>query len=340
MCYRYVKLRHCAIIKSLMKFYPLKFKPVFHYRIWGGERLKTHFDKNYKEDSIGESWEISAVPGSETLVENGVYAGKTINELVTDYHEDFIGKSVYQKYKGEFPLLIKFIDAKKPLSIQVHPNDQLAKERHNSFGKNEMWYIMPSFEDATITVGFNQEIDKESYQEHLKNNTLTDVLNEIKVSEGDAFYIPTGRIHAIGKGVVLAEIQQSSDVTYRIYDYDRKDAVTGKKRQLHTDHALDAIDFELQDSYHTDYDRKINQTNELINTPFFNSNFLQVQGNLKRDYSHLDSFVIYMCVKGNGTLIYDGTSYKLGFGECLLLPAGLALVQLEATHMELLEIYM
>ncbi len=323
-----------------MKFYPLKFKPLFHYRIWGGERLKTHFQKDYEQESIGESWEISAVPGSETRVCNGVYEGKSINDLIDDHNELFLGKSVYQKYQREFPLLIKFIDAKKPLSIQVHPNDQLAKERHNSFGKNEMWYIMPSFKDATITVGFNQKMDKDSYQEHLENNTLTEVLNEIPVKEGDAFYIPTGRIHAIGKGVVLAEIQQSSDVTYRIYDYDRKDAVTGEQRELHTDLALDAIDFEMQDAYHTHYDREINQTNELINTPFFNSNFLQIQGKLHRDYSQIDSFVIYMCVKGNGTLIYEKETYQLSYGECALLPAGLSEVQIESVNIELLEIYM
>jgi mannose-6-phosphate isomerase len=323
-----------------MKFYPLKFKPVFHYRIWGGVKLRTDLHKVYDQDSIGESWEISAVPESETVVEHGIYKGKTINELIKDFKADFLGEEIYQQYGGVFPLLIKFIDAKKPLSIQVHPNNKLARERHDSLGKNEMWYVMPSFKDATITVGFKEQIDKKLYQKHLDNNTITDVLNEFSVKAGDAFYIPTGRVHAIGAGVVLAEIQQSSDVTYRIYDYDRKDAKTGKKRELHTELALEAIDFKLHDTYHTEYSRKKNQPNELINSPYFKTNFLKIKGKQQRDLSQMNSFVIYMCVKGDASLIYEKETYCITQGECLLLPAGIEAVCFKATTAQLIEVYL
>lgn len=322
-----------------MKFYPLKFKPVFHYRIWGGDKLKTVFHKNYTEDSIGESWEISAVPGSETIVEDGVYKGKTINELIGAFKGEFLGEEVYEKYGDEFPLLIKFIDAQQPLSIQVHPNNKLARQRHDCLGKNEMWYIMPSDKEAKITVGFNKQLTPDSYQEHLKNNTLTDVLNEFPVKAGDAFYIPTGRVHAIGAGVVLAEIQQSSDVTYRIYDYDRNDIKTGVKRQLHTDLALDAIDFELHDTYQTKYTRKKNYPNKLINSPYFKTNFLKVKGSQKRNLSKINSFVIYMCVKGSASFIHKDESYSIKQGECLLLPAGIDQFDIEAMSCQLIEIF-
>ncbi|MEN8815719.1 MAG: type I phosphomannose isomerase catalytic subunit [Nonlabens sp.] len=323
-----------------MKFYPLKFKPVFHYRIWGGNKLKTVFHKDYKENSIGESWEISAVPGSETIVEEGIYQGRTINNLISEFKGDFLGEEVYKNYGDEFPLLIKFIDAQQPLSIQVHPNNALAKERHNCLGKNEMWYIMPSDKDAKITVGFNKQLTPDSYQEHLKNNTLTDVLNEFSVKAGDAFYIPTGRVHAIGAGVVLAEIQQSSDVTYRIYDYDRKDLKTGMKRELHTDLALDAIDFELHDNDQTDYTRKKNHLNKLIDSPYFKTNFLKVKGSQKRNLDEINSFVIYMCVKGSASFVYEGESYSIIQGECILLPAGIDKFNIEATAAQLIEIYL
>jgi mannose-6-phosphate isomerase len=323
-----------------MKFYPLKFKPVFHYRIWGGDKLKTVFHKDYMEDSIGESWEISAVPGSETIVEEGIYQGRTINNLVSEFKGDFLGEEVYKNYGDEFPLLIKFIDAQQPLSIQVHPNNALAKERHDCLGKNEMWYIMPSDKDAKITVGFNKQLTPDSYQEHLKNNTLTDVLNEFSVKAGDAFYIPTGRVHAIGAGVVLAEIQQSSDVTYRIYDYDRKDLKTGTNRELHTDLALDAIDFELHDSYKTKYTRKKNYPNKLIDSPYFKTNFLKVKGSQKRNLNEISSFVIYMCVKGNASFVYEEESYSIKLGECILLPAGIDNFNIEATAAQFIEIYL
>ncbi|MBL4938901.1 MAG: class I mannose-6-phosphate isomerase, partial [Lutibacter sp.] len=204
-----------------MKLYPLKFSPLFFYRIWGGDQLKTVLNKNYDEESIGESWEISDVDTNETVVSEGDLKGNTLKDLIKQFKGEFVGKRVYETLGNNFPLLIKFIDAKSPLSIQVHPNDSLAKERHNSFGKNEMWYVMQADNNAELVVGFNQDVAKERYTSHLNNSTLSKILNIEKVSKGDTFYIPTGRIHAIGAGVLLAEIQQTSNITYRIYDYDR-----------------------------------------------------------------------------------------------------------------------
>ncbi|WP_372747091.1 type I phosphomannose isomerase catalytic subunit, partial [Lutibacter sp.] len=236
-----------------MKLYPLKFSPVYSYRVWGGEKLKTVLNKNYNQESIGESWEISDVDENETLVSDGDLKGYSLKMLIKEFKGDFAGNNVYDQFGNDFPLLIKFIDAKTPLSIQVHPSNELAKERHNSFGKNEMWYVMEVEEDAELIVGFNKEVSKETYVNHLENTKLDELLNIEKVQKGDTFYIPTGRVHAIGAGVLLAEIQQTSNITYRIYDYDRVDFKTGEKRELHTEMALDAIDFKLYDTYKTTY---------------------------------------------------------------------------------------
>ena len=236
-----------------MKLYPLQFTPLFKYRIWGGEKLKTELNKHYNEENIGESWEISDVSGDETVVAKGVLKGNTLRDLTIEFKEDFVGKTVYEKFGEEFPLLIKFIDAKTPLSIQVHPSNEVAKMRHGSFGKNEMWYVMQADKDAELIVGFDEKIDTDSYKTHLENNTILDVMHHETVQKGDTFYIPTGRVHAIGAGVLLAEIQQTSDVTYRIYDYDRVDSKTGTKRELHNEMAIDVIDYEVHDTYKTGY---------------------------------------------------------------------------------------
>jgi len=224
---------------------PLKFQPLFKYRIWGGDKLKTQLHKNYEGDNIGESWEISDVENDETQVLEGDFKGYTLKALIKEFKGEFLGESVYEQFGESFPLLIKFIDAKTPLSIQVHPNNKMAKERHNSFGKNEMWYIMQADKDAEIIVGFEEEINKDQFKNHLDNKTVLDVMHHETVKKGDTFYIPTGRIHAIGAGVVLAEIQQTSDITYRVYDYDRVDKATGKTRDLHNDLAIDVLDFEV-----------------------------------------------------------------------------------------------
>lgn len=322
-----------------MSLYPLKFTPISKYRMWGGNKLNTVLNKQFDQQQIGESWEISDVKGEQTLVANGSLSGKTLKELISTYQSKLVGKNVYDKFGTDFPLLIKFIDAKTPLSIQVHPHDHIAKERHDSFGKNEMWYIMDADDDAEIIVGFSKELNKESYAEQLQNETVLEVLNKEQTSAGDAFYIPTGRVHAIGAGVLLAEIQQTSDVTYRIYDYNRVDKATGKTRELHNDLALDVIDFSVHDSYKTPYDNKPNTSNQLIHTDYFRSNILKLDQNSKKDYSEIDSFVIYICTAGALELTTDQGSYTLKKGETLLLPACVNHVVLEPYQQsELLEV--
>jgi mannose-6-phosphate isomerase len=308
--------------------------------MWGGDKLNTVLNKQFEQQQVGESWEISDVKGEQTLVTNGSLSGKTLKELISTYQSKLVGKNVYDKFGTDFPLLIKFIDAKTPLSIQVHPHDHIAKELHNSFGKNEMWYIMDADDEAEIIVGFNKELNKESYTEQLQNETLLEVLNKEQTSAGDAFYIPTGRVHAIGAGVLLAEIQQTSDVTYRIYDYNRVDKATGETRELHNDLALDVIDFSVHDSYKTIYNNKPNTSNQLIHTDYFRSNILTIDQSFKKDYSDIDSFVIYICTEGALELTTDQGSYSLKKGETLLLPACVNQVVLAPTQeAKLLEVY-
>ncbi|MFD2725069.1 type I phosphomannose isomerase catalytic subunit [Hyunsoonleella rubra] len=324
-----------------MKLYPLKFEPKYSYRIWGGEKLKTVLNKNYALDSIGESWEISDVEDNETLVCEGALEGKTLKNLIHEFKEEFLGKSVYQNFGDSFPLLIKFIDAKNPLSIQVHPSNELAKERHNSFGKNEMWYVMQAEEDAQLIVGFNQNVDRESYQLHLNDGTLLDILNIEKVDQGDTFYIPTGRVHAIGAGVLLAEIQQTSNITYRIYDYDRVDKKTGEKRELHTEMALDAIDFKHYPNYRSTYSiKEANVSNKLVHSPYFKTNIMHVTEEIIKDYSQIDSFIIYMCVEGALIVESENEAYPVNTGETLLIPACVEQIKVSGKSAKILEIYL
>lgn len=321
-----------------MHLYPLQFQPLYKYRIWGGNKLKTQLNKQYDEENIGESWEISDVENDETVVLEGDLQGKTLKELIKEFKGDFVGNKVYEQFGSNFPLLIKFIDAKTPLSIQVHPSNKLAKERHNSFGKNEMWFVMDSDDNAELIVGFEKEIDKEGYQKQLDNDTILDVMHHEKVKKGDTFYIPTGRIHAIGAGVLLAEIQQTSNITYRIYDYKRVDAKTGEERELHTELALDAIDFTYHNEFKTQYKKKENVSNELVHSPYFKTNFLNITKPITKDYSALDSFVIYMCVSGTLEVVYNDKSYALKTGETILLPAAIENVTLETNNAEILEV--
>jgi mannose-6-phosphate isomerase len=325
-----------------MKLYPLKFIPVFKYRLWGGDKLKSVLNKEYSEANIGESWEISDVEDGETVVDSGFFQGKTLADLTETFKGEFLGKEVYEKFGNKFPLLIKFIDAKTPLSIQVHPGNEIAKERHNSFGKNEMWYVMEADKDAELIVGFDEKLDKKDYDKYVKDGSILEVMHHENVAEGDTFYIPTGRVHAIGSGVLLAEIQQTSDITYRIYDYNRVDAKTGVLRDLHNHLAIDVIDFECYDAYKTNYETKTNASNKLVHSPYFTSNFLIVQDTLQKDYSALDSFVIYICVDGSLELNHNDESYLLKKGETMLLPASINTVELKSlsTQSKLLEVHM
>lgn len=320
--------------------YPLKFTPIPKYRIWGGNKLDTVLNKGFNTENCGESWEISDVKGDETIVVDGFLQGMNLKQLIEKYKGDLVGQSVYEKFGNEFPLLIKFIDAKEPLSIQVHPSDEMARKRHQSFGKNEMWYVMQADEDAELIVGFDEKLNKNTYNEHIEANTILDVMHHQTVQKGDTFYIPTGRVHAIGAGVLLAEIQQTSDITYRIYDYNRVDKKTGAKRDLHNDLAIDAIDFEVHNKYKTDYKQVVNISNKLVHSPYFKTNYLPIKDSLEKDYSNLDSFVIYMCISGSIDLMVSNTSYSLQMGETILLPASIEKVQLNAEkEAEVLEIY-
>lgn len=325
-----------------MKLYPLTFNPVFSYRIWGGNKLKSVLNKSYSQDSIGESWEISDVEDNQTIVNNGNLKGNTLKDLIKKFKGDFLGHKVYQTFGNNFPLLIKFIDAKTPLSIQVHPSNQLAKKRHNSFGKNEMWYVMQAENEAELIVGFNQKISKEDYVNHLKNNTLKDILNIETVTSGDTFYIPTGRVHAIGAGVLLAEIQQTSNITYRIYDYDRVDKKTGQKRELHTNLALDAIDYNFYKKYKTDYNQVLNTPSQLVNSEYFKTNIIELNTKLTRDVTAIDSFIIYICVLGEVIINTpdDATNYSLKMGQTIIIPACINLITIHANYAKLIEVYL
>lgn len=321
--------------------YPLKFKPIYKEKIWGGTKINTILNKNIsKLKDCGESWEISGVTESISIVKNGFLKNNNLQEIVEVYMGDILGDKVYEKFGDEFPLLIKFIDANDNLSIQVHPNDELARQRHYANGKTEMWYIISADKDSQLISGFNKEINKEIYLKHLANNTLTEILNFEKVKSGDVFFIPSGRVHAIGKGILLAEIQQTSDVTYRIFDWNRKDA-NGKSRELHTELALDALDFSHYDNYKTKYATKINDSSNLINCQYFTTNLLEFDKEIEKDYNLLDSFVIYMCLEGSYTIEYnENDKIKIIKGETVLLPAVLENISLiPDKKTKLLEVY-
>lgn len=302
--------------------YPLKFKSILKEKIWGGQNLKRTLEIGIPENKkIGESWEISGVENNISIVKNGFLADNELNELIEIYMGDLIGDRIYDKFGSEFPLLIKFIDANDVLSVQVHPDDELAAKRHNSFGKTEMWYIIDSKENAELISGFKHEMNKDHYLNHLKKNELKEILNTEKVKPGDVYFIPAGRVHAIGSGIVLAEIQQTSDVTYRIYDWDRKDD-KGKFRELHTDLAVDAIDFTHYKNYKTDYETEKNKSSEIIKNKYFQTEILEFDKSIEKDYNQLDSFVIYMCIEGEFEIkYYESETISVKKGETVLIPA-------------------
>lgn len=323
------------------KLYPLKFKPILKEKIWGGQNLKSSLNKNIPANKkLGESWEISGVENNVSVVENGFLAGNELDELIEIYMGDLVGDKVYDKHGIEFPLLIKFIDANDILSIQVHPDDELAKKRYNSNGKTEMWYVVDAKKDAELISGFNHEMNKEHFLHHLKNNELPKILNAEKVKRGDVFYIPAGRVHAIGAGIVLAEIQQTSDVTYRIFDWNRKDD-NGNYRELHTEDAIDAIDFKIYDNYKTEYTSNQNQTSKIVSTKYFETNILEFDKSIEKDYNLLDSFVIYMCLEGKFEIeYYESEKITIEKGETVLIPSVIEHLFLNPVNQcKILEIY-
>lgn len=304
-----------------MKLYPLKFQPILKPMIWGGSEIAPFKNIKTEHDNIGESWEISGVEGNVSVVAEGDLAGKTLNDILREAKEALVGKKVYEKFGDTFPLLIKFIDAKSDLSIQVHPDDVMGMARHNSFGKTEMWYVVNSTPDAFLYTGFERELTPDKYEETVADNTFTDYLKKFEVKPGDVFFLPAGRVHAIGSGCFVAEIQQTSNVTYRIYDYDRTDA-DGNKRELHTELAKDAIDFTVRDNYKTDYTSEVNSPVELATCEYFTTNLLDIDVAMSRKYSNRDSFTIYICMEGHCTLTDDkGNSIIINKGESALIPA-------------------
>lgn len=321
--------------------YPLKFKPIFKEKIWGGKKLAEVLNKaTGARDNIGESWEISAVSEHISEVSNGFLAGNNLQELTEIYMGDLVGEKIYDRYGIEFPLLIKFIDASDDLSIQVHPDDALAKQRHQAYGKTEMWYVLDADKGAKLISGFNKEINREEYLQHLQADKLPEILNYEEVATGDVFFIPAGRVHAIGKGILLAEIQQTSDITYRIYDFNRKDA-SGKLRELHTDLAVDAIDYTYYKNYRTSYIQKVNKTTNLVECDYFTTNLLQFDTEITKDYVGLDSFVILMALDGKFTLHYNSDQkIRVEKGETILLPNVLNNVTFQPEKKaKLLEVY-
>lgn len=317
--------------------YPIKFQPIFKERIWGGNKLTSILNKDLKSDCVGESWEISDVEGDTSVITNGSLEGTSLKKLQLEFGADLIGEKNYKVFKDKFPILIKFIDAKQDLSIQLHPNDELAAKRHNSFGKTEMWYVMQADDDAKLIVDFNQEMDKELYLHHLNNKTLPQVLNFDTVKAGDTYFIEVGRVHAIGAGVLLAEIQQTSDITYRVYDWDRVDA-KGNSRELHNDLAIDAIDFDMPDNYKVTYCKKDNVSNKMVKCPYFTTNYLEVTKGIKKENTH-DSFIIYICVDGEATIETNNYSETILKGETVLLPAAIKKYSINSNKAKLLEVY-
>lgn len=324
-------------IKSL---YPLKFKPILKSTIWGGSDI-TDF-KNIKPPliGIGESWEISGVENNISIVSNGELTGIPLDKILADKKEMLVGKKVYQQFGETFPLLIKFIDANDDLSIQVHPDDEMAKKRHNSFGKTEMWYVVKAAPGASLYSGFESSISPDEYVDSVNDGSFTGLLKKYTVKEGDVFFLPAGRVHAIGAGCFIAEIQQTSNITYRIFDYMRRDA-DGNFRELHTDQAKDAIDYEVYDSYKTDYNKEINQPVKLVTCPYFTTNLLELDIQMSRNFEKLDSFVIYMCLSGHCTLKDNkGNSLFIDRGETVLVPADTEkLLIIPSESSKLLEIF-
>lgn len=307
-----------------MKLYPLKFKPILKERIWGGTKLQTVYGKDLGgKENIGESWELSSVEGDVSIVSNGELEGNSLQELIEIYMDEIVGEKVFDKFGNEFPLLIKLLDANADLSVQVHPNDELAKQKHHAYGKTEMWYVIDDHLNPTVINGFNKETNREELQSAIKNNTVTELLNVDAVKKGEVVFIPAGRIHALCKGSFVAEIQQTSDITYRVYDYDRKDK-EGNTRDLHIDHALDALDFSKVELPIIKPEEKLNSPVELASCEYFTSNVIEFDTSMERDYMPIDSFVILIGIEGEIIVgEKNGKAEALNAGEVILLPSAL-----------------
>jgi mannose-6-phosphate isomerase len=319
--------------------YPLKFSPILKDKIWGGTKLKSLFNKAAETDKLGESWELSGYEGYESVVTNGFLAGNNLAELIEIYMGELLGDKIYDEFGLSFPLLFKLIDANENLSIQVHPGDEVAAERHNSYGKTEMWYVVDADKGAELIIGFSKDCTRDEYLDALDAGEVEELLQKVPVTKGDVFFIPAGLVHAIGKGVVVAEIQQSSDITYRIYDYKRTDD-NGNERELHTEQALDVINFAASKNPKTDYKVQINEMTPLVECDYFTTNMIRFDAAVTRNYGSMDSFVAYMCLDGNLIIDCNGEKIIVNKGDTVLIPASIDEVGLipdsEAT---LLEVY-
>ena len=321
--------------KSNMKFYPLQFEPILKERIWGGEKLKTVLHKPITSNITGESWELSTVEGDVSIVANGDSKGKLLTEIINTFPDQILGTAVHARFGKQFPLLFKYLDARENLSIQVHPNDTLAKKRHNSFGKTEMWYIMQADDDARIIVGFKEDSNASEYLENLENKTLLSILDDVKVQSGDVFFLETGTVHAIGAGLLVAEIQQTSDITYRLYDFDRVDP-NGNTRELHVDLALDAINYNKVETK-KEYSKNINESNGIVDCPYFTTNFIPLDGEISVSKSG-ESFTVYMCIEGSFEIECNDSKLHYRKGDTVLIPAAMKAFILNGKA-SILEIY-
>ena len=300
---------------------PIKFQPLLKQTLWGGDKIVTFKHLDSQLENVGESWEISGVKDNETIVKEGPLKGKSLNEVVAELKDRLVGKENYQRFGDEFPLLIKFIDARQDLSIQVHPNDEIAHKQGKPRGKTEMWYLMESEPGAKLYCGLKKQITPDQYKEMVDNDTICDALAQYEVKEGDCFFLPAGRIHAIGPGCFLAEIQQTSDVTYRIYDYKRKDK-NGNYRELHTNLAAESINYQVENDYRTHYVGRLNKGVSLVQCPYFCTAVYDLNEPMTLDYSELDSFVILIGLKGEGKITdNEGNEVSIMAGDTLLIPA-------------------
>ena len=312
-----------------VSFYPMSFKKKLIPKIWGGEKLEKFFSCKSFKKNYGESWEISVIKDFESVVNNGVFKNKKLNKLIEKYPTQILGSSVYNKYGLNFPLLIKFIDVNQPLSIQVHPNNEKARVRHNSFGKSEMWFIIETEKNSNLSLGFNKKIDKNIFNENLKNKTVDKILNSFVVEPKDAFYVPAGTIHALNGKMLLLEVQQSSNITYRIYDYERLDPKTGKKRKLHIKSAISSINFSKNRYEKINYDVNENKLNPIIENNFFKIFFLKINGEDIQKIFMNSSFWILVCLEGSLSVNYKNEKYSLEKGVTLLIPAAVNIINIE-----------
>jgi len=321
--------------------YPMEFAPIFREKIWGGQKIKNKFGFDIGGlENCGELWSLSGYPEEQSIISNGFLEGNELNELVEVYMDDLVGGKVYEKYGSVFPILVKILDAEDWLSIQVHPDDELAQKRGLGGGKTEMWYILDADPDSQLIAGFSQKVNEHTYLQKIRDKKLTEIMNFEKVKKDEVFFMPSGRVHALGPGILLAEIQQTSDTTYRIYDWDRVDK-DGKGRELHLREAMEAIDFELYDNYKTPYASKLNATREIVNTPFFTTNVIEINKGIKKDYSELDSFVILLAIEGKFAYIdAEGHRGSIRAGQSLLIPAIIDEISIyPESHCKILEVY-